>query len=770
MAKTYPKENLLRAPVEGWTAIFSFTWAVATLLLAPWLLLTPHVAVPLAGFFFLYGLYDLNQWRKLRRYQKALVIPPRYTMRSKDIPLSRFRQFMGRGFLWRDTHVQRRYELSLPKYAHLRRLPWRYRIAQTIEWFCETRPKLVWVRHLLAWDSPLNPVRPFPKVEGDPTIHAVGLWEKVREVTFDLAGRVGHTIILGTTRVGKTRLAEIFLAQDIRRGDTVIVLDPKGDHDLLARCYHEAKRSGRLDHFYVFHLAYPEISARYNPIGTFSKITEVATRIAEQLPAQGNSAAFKEFGWRLVNSLAMAIKEMGKRPDYKLIKRYVDDIEPLLIQFGQKWLAKHGPRDWRDQLRAMETEVAEGKSLSFEEKKRGPQAVAIARLIQRVVADLDNLDAAMGGVLAWFKYDRTYADKIVSSLGPFLEKMTTGKVAELLSPDYTDLSDPRPIFDWRQVIQTNGIVYVGLAALQDATVAAAVGNSMFADLTATAGYLYARRDPGSTGLPKLKPKHTWFGHWSMNGRYGEDSWDYAPISLYADEFNELIRSNDVVQMLNKAGGAKFAITALTQTWADVEAKLQSRAMAEQVAGNLNTVIMLRVVNEDTAKIITNRLRKSRITQSMQVSGATGSSDPTTPVVFTSTTQERHMPLETDTLQPDDIMSLPKGQCFAYLEGAKLFKVILPEPLPDKSELPADLQTMTEHMRRSYTTSPDWYKDTWWDHVILKQQGFDGEESTDHVAESAEGQAEGEDDGDADQANDWQIGDENISADLDGLDD
>jgi hypothetical protein len=30
--------------------------------------------------------------------------------------------------------------------------------------------------------------------------------------------------VLGTTRVGKTRLAEIFITQDIRRGDTVIVL------------------------------------------------------------------------------------------------------------------------------------------------------------------------------------------------------------------------------------------------------------------------------------------------------------------------------------------------------------------------------------------------------------------------------------------------------------------------------------------------------------------------------------------------------------------
>jgi len=37
----------------------------------------------------------------------------------------------------------------------------------------------------------------------------------------------------------------------------------------------------------------PQISARYNAVGNFSRITEVATRIANQLPQEGNSAAFK---------------------------------------------------------------------------------------------------------------------------------------------------------------------------------------------------------------------------------------------------------------------------------------------------------------------------------------------------------------------------------------------------------------------------------------------------------------------------------------------
>ena len=61
-------------------------------------------------------------------------------------------------------------------------------------------------------------------------------------------------LIQGVAGIGKTRLAEILITQDIRRGDVVIVFDPKGDADLLRRVYAEAKRAGRGRDFYLFHL------------------------------------------------------------------------------------------------------------------------------------------------------------------------------------------------------------------------------------------------------------------------------------------------------------------------------------------------------------------------------------------------------------------------------------------------------------------------------------------------------------------------------------
>src|SRR3546814_21080001 len=71
------------------------------------------------------------------------------------------------------------------------------------------------------------------------------------DVSLPLGERVGHSLVLGTTRVGKTRLAELFVTQDIRRKnaagehEVVIVIDPKGDADLLKRMRSEERRVGK---------------------------------------------------------------------------------------------------------------------------------------------------------------------------------------------------------------------------------------------------------------------------------------------------------------------------------------------------------------------------------------------------------------------------------------------------------------------------------------------------------------------------------------------
>ncbi|MBJ3267712.1 TraM recognition domain-containing protein, partial [Salmonella enterica subsp. enterica serovar Corvallis] len=202
------------------------------------------------------------------------------------------------------------------------------------------------------------------------------------------------------------------------------------------------------------------------------------------------------------------------------------------------------------------------------------------------------------GLRSAVRYDRTYFDKIVASLLPLLEKLTTGKTAELLAPDYLDMNDSRPIFDWEQIIRKKAVVYIGLDALSDSEVASAVGNSMFADLVSVAGHIY--KHGIHAGLP------------------GEGE-SKVPINLHCDEFNELM-GDEFIPLINKGGGAGMQVTAYTQTSSDIEARIGNAAKTAQVQGNFNNLIMLRVRENRTAELLTTQLPQVEIYTKTLVSG------------------------------------------------------------------------------------------------------------------------------------------------------
>ncbi|MBS3952482.1 MAG: TraM recognition domain-containing protein, partial [Methylomicrobium sp.] len=180
------------------------------------------------------------------------------------------------------------------------------------------------------------------------------------------------------------------------------------------------------------------------------------------------------------------------------------------------------------------------------------------------------------------------------------------------------------------------------------------------------------------------------------------------ISLHADEFNELI-GDEFIPLLNKAGGSGFQVTAYTQTWSDVEARIGNKAKAGQVAGNFNTLIMLRVKELATAEMLTTQLDTCNISTIMEVSGVNDSADPHSPIDFTSQNQDRISVTEMPMIAPATVMALPKGQAFALLEGGQLWKIRM--PLPTKTNdtlLPNTLKEVAEEMNRRYMTSDHWW--------------------------------------------------------------
>src|SRR3546814_2240839 len=64
------------------------------------------------------------------------------------------------------------------------------------------------------------------------------------------------------------------------------------------------------------------------------------------------------------------------------------------------------------------------------------------------------------------------------------------------------------------------------------------------------------------------------------------------------------------------------------------------------------------------------------------------------------------------IEPSHIVGLPKGQCFALLQGGQLWKVRMPLPAPDPDEvMPQDLQQLAGYMRQSYSEATQWWEFT-----------------------------------------------------------
>jgi len=693
-------DQRLRPAVEGLSAAVAALCALVAFL-APWaLMLPPLLGVATGVMATAFAIYRGRQaWQVisyrygLKNYKLTRLAPHRI-LAAPDM------LYLGHGFTWGQQHTQRKMDAATPEAAPFLKPSWRLKAllgpARRFEAWADAavlaaprRPASIaagWAAAVTRQTCAWNPVAPQPDLGGTPVLH--GVEPREEPVTLRLAQRTGHMLVLGTTRVGKTRLLELIATQDIHAGRVVIIIDPKGDADLMMRVYAEASRAGRLDQLHLFHLGYPDISARYNGIGSFSRITEVAARATNALPSSGNAAAFKEFSWRFTNLVAQAQVGLGKVPTYDRILRDVSNMDALFVQYARMALGR-GSAPWEARFAQLQG-LVDTKKVPVPRSLQDRPSDVIAMVL--IVKELALGDPVLDGLATAVSYDKIFFEKIIASLGPFLEKLTTGAVGKLISPDYFDPHDKRPIFDWLTVIRQGGIVYAGLDALSDSVVASAVGNSMLADLVSVGGKLYKEGiDPHDADGKLVLPT----------------------ICAHFDEVNE-IAGPEFVPMVNKLGGAGFQITAYTQTIPDLEAKVGDKAKAEQILGNFNHVVMLRVKSQPTAKFFTDQLPRVDVVNLTAVSGVTDTAADGLGRHFVSNNQDRVAKTKEPMLEPSDLMQLPQGQAFALLEGNRLKKLRI--PLPDASAdafIPASLKAIGDDMRTRYRSSERWAADTDW---------------------------------------------------------
>jgi len=153
------------------------------------------------------------------------------------------------------------------------------------------------------------------------------------------------------------------------------------------------------------------------------------------------------------------------------------------------------------------------------------------------------------------------------------------------------------------------------------------------------------------------------------------------------------------------------VTAYTQTLPDIEARVGSKSKAEQMLGNFNTVVMLRVLNESTARLLVEKTNKVNVSDIATFSGSSDNPDITSSVRFHASTQSREVSQSVELLRTSDLAKLPKGQAFALLDGNNLYKLRIPLLRYNTREaVPDDIDAVAREMEKNYSNSPtntDW---------------------------------------------------------------
>ena len=133
--------------------------------------------------------------------------------------------------------------------------------------------------------------------------------------------RKGHSWCFGTTRIGKTRLLENIIEQDIRKGYSVVAVDPKGDIDLFSKITQIASDTGRLEDLMLVTPIFPDYSAILDPLSSYYMPEELVGHITAGV-AVGKEPFYSNVAYEISIVLVQALLELargGNRRSFSLL-------------------------------------------------------------------------------------------------------------------------------------------------------------------------------------------------------------------------------------------------------------------------------------------------------------------------------------------------------------------------------------------------------------------------------------------------------------------
>lgn len=521
--------------------------------------------------------------------------------------------WLGFGFRWWPEHSQKLYELM------------------KLDWTKLTlHPMLT---KILLSNSALP-----EEAAGLPIIHGVG--DSEESLFRPLKNFEGGLCLCGTTQAGKGVYLSHLVAQAIARGDVVIVIDPKHSSRLKDNILHACRASGRKDPL-TFHPAFPDTGIRLDPMHSFTNATEIASRIRQAFPPNMDES-FANFAWMAVNAIAQGLIALEIRPTLPLIAKYVKlGIYELLESLLERHAKDYANPDWQKHY------------YDLEEKAGKPPAPTVSERLMVLVALYETElhttapNPAIDGLIEVFRHNREHYSKITASLLPILSMLTTGKLADSLSPSLNDMHDTRPVMNLEKVINGGHVLYIGLDSMPNPTVASTLAGIWLADLANIAGRRY------NLGLSALNSQR---------------------ISLFIDEVSNVINV-PLIEILNKGAESGIQTTCAMQTIADLAHRMGSLEAAHVVLGNLNNLIALRTKDQMTQRFVVETLGKTYIVnQSLAINNR--APDHLSPDYHSGLT--RQMSSDLEPIFPADFLGkLPNCEAIVQVSAGYIYKTRCP---------------------------------------------------------------------------------------------
>ena len=586
-ASTLP--STLRWPCTGFCVVFATTRA-----LSAWLVLRARAR--LAG-----RAIEVMRMPELIQRLQHLGVPviDAQAATTGRCDISRTPVWFGLGFDWTPEASQRLYECTKVD--------------------AEQLVPPVWLCPLLTGHAPKD-----PDAIGLGALH--GMCDREINLTVTEKTLEGGTMIVGTTQAGKGVLLTTLVAQSILRGDTVIILDPKNS-SRLADAVRSAAQAVHRDDIYFFHPG-GNSTVCLNPMASFSRTSELATRITSIMPDDG---PFTAFAWSALNVIAMLAVYLDRTPTIALFADTMNTgIEPLLRDALCRALGKAV----FDQ--ALQDAIARGHH-------GREQTEDILSFWEQSADHSQEAFTAIAAAAAVFRHDPEHYAKITASLTPILSMLTSGDLRTLLSPTRAP-SGVRTKLTLSKLIANGGILYVALDALPDPIVAQSLGAMLLSDLAACAGERYNK------GLSRSR------------------------VTLFVDECSNVI-NRPLIEILNKGAESGIRTTCAMQTVSDLAARLGSTDAARMALGNFNNLIALRSKDKATQEFIAETFGRTYIAA---VNASFSSSSRTASPGAFQAAYSRHMTAErTESIPTDMLGKLPNCEFFASLAGGRLVKGRIP---------------------------------------------------------------------------------------------